>query len=660
MCNHSAMKAFLILLGACLFLYSDANSGWTPEFSMQVRTIGSVVPSPDAKWVAYIETKPVAEGERSEQVSQIFLARADGSRRFQLTRNEKGSSAPAFSPDGRFVYFLSDRTGKSNLYRALIDGGEAEMLTDVKGPFGEFKVAPDGKAVAYTAYEPPADLEKARKEKRDFHVVDSDPESMALYLIPTEASDDGKRDAKKVFEAKYHIANFDWSPDGKSIAFEHWPSPLADDWTKAGIGEADVATGKVTELAKSPAAESAPRYSPDGRYLAFDKTSEPVRWPGDARIALMNRATGELRLLPDTFDARPTVLGWAADSKSLVFLEAKGTRSELSTMPVDGPPRSLYLPDRGVVGNSAQLNTTGTYLGFSYETASKAPEAYLLGVQGGQPVRVSRANDNLAEPALGETKVVRWKSKDGLEVEGLLTLPVGYEAGKRYPLTLNIHGGPAGAFAETFIGRFSIYPIAAFSSRGYAILRPNPRGSGGYGKQFRYANVADWGGKDYDDDMTGVDYLIAQGIADPDHMAVLGWSYGGFMTSWVITHTDRFKAAVVGAGVTNLWSFTGTSDIPGFLPDYFEGEPWNKFNNFAEHSPLTFVKNVKTPTLILHGEADVRVPTSQGYEFYHALKRQGVITKMVVYPRTPHGPREPKFILDIAQRNMDWVEKYAR
>jgi dipeptidyl aminopeptidase/acylaminoacyl peptidase len=172
--------------------------------------------------------------------------------------------------------------------------------------------------------------------------------------------------------------------------------------------------------------------------------------------------------------------------------------------------------------------------------------------------------------------------------------------------------------------------------------------------------VADWGGKDYDDDMTGVDYLIAQGIADPDHMAVLGWSYGGFMTSWVITHTDRFKAAVVGAGVTNLWSFTGTSDIPGFLPDYFEGEPWNKFNNFAEHSPLTFVKNVKTPTLILHGEADVRVPTSQGYEFYHALKRQGVITKMVVYPRTPHGPREPKFILDIAQRNMDWVEKYAR
>jgi dipeptidyl aminopeptidase/acylaminoacyl peptidase len=660
MCKHSQMKAFALLVSCCFLLASEANNSWTPEFSLQVRTIGSVVPSPDAQWIAYTEVKAVAEGERSEQVTQIFLARADGSRRFQLTRAEKSSSAPTFSPDGRYVYFLSDRSGKSNLYRALVDGGEAEMLTDVKGSIGEYKVSPDGKSVAYTGYEPPADLEKARKEKRDFRVVDADPENMALYVIPAEANDDGAREAKKVFEAKYHVASFDWAPDGKSIAFEHWPSPLADNWTKADIAEVEVATGKLTELAKTPAAESAPHYSPDGRYLAFNKTSEPVRWPGDSRIALLNRATGEVRLLPDTFDARPAVLGWAADSKSLVFLEAKGTRSDLYTLPIDGPPRSLYLPEKGVVGNSAALNVSGTHLGFSRESASEAPEAYFLALSGGQPVRVSRTNDDLAEPPLGETKVIRWKSKDGLEVEGLLTLPVGYEPGKKYPLILNIHGGPAGGFAETFIGRFGVYPIATFASRGYAVLRPNPRGSGGYGKQFRYANVADWGGKDYEDDMAGVDQVISMGIADTDHLAVMGWSYGGFMTSWVVTHTNRFKAAVVGAGVTNLWSFTGTSDIPGFLPDYFDGEPWDQFKSFTDHSPITFVKNVKTPTLILHGEADIRVPTSQGYEFYHALKELGVTTKMVVYPRTPHGPREPKFILDIAQRNMDWVDKYAR
>ena len=627
---------------------------------MQVRTIGSVVPSPDARWVAYTEVTPVVEGERSEQVTQIFLARADGSRRFQLTRAEKSSSAPTFSSDGRYVYFLSDRSGKTNLYRVLVEGGEAEMLTDVKGSVSEYKVSPDGKSVAYAGYEPPADLEKARKEKRDFRVVDADPENHSLYVIPAEANDEGKRDAKKIFEAEYHVASFDWAPDGKSIAFEHWPAPLADNWTKADIAEVEVATGKVTERAKTPAAESAPHYSPDGRYLEFRKTSEPVHWAGDSHIALLNRATGEVRLLPDTSDLQPAVLGWAADSKSLIFLEAKGTRSELFTMPIDGPPRTLYFPARGVVGASAALNVSGTHVGLSHETTTEAPEAYLLALAGGRPVRVSRANDDLAKPTLGETKVIRWKSKDGLEVEGLLTLPVGYEPGKKYPLILNIHGGPTGVFAETFIGRFSIYPIAAFASRGYAVLRPNPRGSGGYGKVFRYADVADWGGKDFEDEMTGVDQVISMGIADPDHLAVMGWSYGGFMTSWVVTHTDRFKAAVVGAGVTNLWSFTGTSDIPGFLPDYFEGEPWDQFNNFTAHSPITFVKNVKTPTLILHGEADIRVPTSQGYEFYHALKNLGVTTKMVVYPRTPHGPREPKFILDIAQRNMDWVEKYAR
>ncbi len=627
---------------------------------MQIRNIGSVVPSPDAQWIAYTQIKAVADGEHSEQVSQIYLARADGSRRFQLTRGDKSSSAPAFSPDGRYLYFVSDRSGKSNVYRVLIEGGEAEILTDTKGSLGDFKLSPDGKSIAYAAYEPPADVEKAKKEKRDFHIVDADPENFALYIIPAEANADAKREPKKVFDAKYHVATFDWSPDSKSIAFEHWPTPLADDWTKADIAEVDIATGKVVELARTPAAEATPHYSPDGRYLAFTKSAEPVRWPGEARVALLSRSTGEVRLLPTTFDLKPAIVGWAADSKSLILFEPKGTRTALYTMPIDGPPQTFYLPDKGVVGGGAQLNLNHTHLGFSRESTSDAPEAYFMALQGGQPVQVSRANVDLPKPALGETRVIRWKSKDGLEIEGLLTLPVTHDPGKKVPLILNIQGGPTGIFAETFIGRFSIYPIASFASHGYAVLRPNPRGSGGYGKEFRFADVADWGGKDYDDEMAGVDQVIAMGIADPDHLAVMGWSYGGFMTSWIVTHTNRFKAAVVGAGVTNLWSFTGTSDIPGFLPDYFGGEPWDQFQNFTEHSPITFVKNVKTPTLILHGEADIRVPTSQGYEFYHALKNLGVPTKMVVYPRTPHGPREPKFILDIAQRNMDWVDKYAR
>ena len=202
--------------------------------------------------------------------------------------------------------------------------------------------------------------------------------------------------------------------------------------------------------------------------------------------------------------------------------------------------------------------------------------------------------------------------------------------------------------------------MATFAARGYAVLRPNPRGSGGYGLKFRRANLNDWGGKDYEDLMAGVDHVISMGVADPERLAVMGWSYGGFMTSWVITHTPRFKAAAVGAGVTNLWSFTGTSDISSFLPYYFSGNPWENFENYRTHSPMAFVKGVTTPTLILHGEADVRVPISQGYELYNALKQQGVTVKMVVYPRTPHGPSEPKFVLDIMERHLEWVEKYVR
>jgi dipeptidyl aminopeptidase/acylaminoacyl peptidase len=655
------MKAVSLFLFFCLTAaVAQPPTAWTPEYSLQVQNVSAVVPSPDGQVVAWVQSKPRVDGEHSEQISQIFIARADGSHRFQLTRGEKGASSPAFAPDGRYVYFTSDRSGKMNVFRILIEGGEAEMVTEFKGSVSAFKVSPDGKWVAFAGYEPPPDLENAKKEKRDFRTIDADPESHALYIVPAEMDLNGKRAQKKVFEANYHVANFNWSPDSRYIAFEHWPGPLADNWTKADISEVEVETGKVKTLAATGASETSPHYSPDGRYLAFNRSSDPPRWAGDERIMLLSRSDGTSRSLPPTFDETPTLIGWSGDSTRIIFSETHRARAALFAIPVDGPPKTLYEPDHGTVSSGA-LNGTGTHVGFSLESPQEAPEAFLMKSNGrAKPVRVSRANLDLPKLPLGETKVMSWKSKDGAEIEGLLTLPVGYEQGKRYPLILNIHGGPAGVFTENFIGRLAIYPIATFSARGYAVLRPNPRGSSGYGKQFRFANVGDWGGKDYEDDMAGVDRMIAMGIADADRTAVMGWSYGGFMTSWIITHTNRFKAAAVGAGVTNLWSFTGTADIPGFLPDYFGGEAWDAFEAFQKHSPMSFVKNVQTPTLILHGEADVRVPTSQGYELYNALKRQGVTTKMVVYPRTPHGPREPKFVLDIAQRHLDWVDKYVR
>jgi dipeptidyl aminopeptidase/acylaminoacyl peptidase len=261
---------------------------------------------------------------------------------------------------------------------------------------------------------------------------------------------------------------------------------------------------------------------------------------------------------------------------------------------------------------------------------------------------------------LGRTEVIRWKSADGLEIEGLLTYPVGYAKGKRAPLLLVIHGGPMGVFTQSFAGTAGPYPVAAFAAKGYAVLRANVRGSSGYGKKFRYANYGDWGGGDFQDLMTGVDHVIGLGVADPERLGVMGWSYGGYMTAWTITQTKRFRAASVGAGVTNLMSFTGTADIPSFLPDYFAGEFWDRLDAYRAHSAMFHVKGVSTPTLIQHGERDARVPLTQGKELYNALKRQGCATQMVIYPRTPHGIEEPRLLLDCMKRNLEWFDRYLQ
>jgi dipeptidyl aminopeptidase/acylaminoacyl peptidase len=309
-------------------------------------------------------------------------------------------------------------------------------------------------------------------------------------------------------------------------------------------------------------------------------------------------------------------------------------------------------------------------VGFGYQTADRPAEAFLVRFDHSGPIQVSHVHKDSPERPLGRTEVVRWRSADGREIEGLLTYPVGFEKGKRCPLLLVIHGGPAGVFTRTFIaspavatssGRnsYSTYPLAALAAQGYAILRCNVRGSSGYGKTFRHANLGDWGGGDFQDLMTGVDHIIDQGIADPDRLGVMGWSYGGFMTAWVIGHTKRFKAASVGAGVTDLVSFSGTADIASFLPSYFGGEPWDRPDAYREHSPIAHVQGIRTPTLILHGADDERVPISQGYELYNALKRQDCPVKMVVYPRAHHAIQEPKLLLDAMRRNLEWFEKYV-
>jgi dipeptidyl aminopeptidase/acylaminoacyl peptidase len=371
----------------------------------------------------------------------------------------------------------------------------------------------------------------------------------------------------------------------------------------------------------------------------------------------MPAAGGEAKPLAGTFDRRPSLVGWTADGKRVLYQETRGTIGRLSALPADGgAPVDLDAGDRHAA--YTRLNAGRTVVGIVAQSSETAPEGYVAALDAFSPVQVTRANADLPKAPLGRTELIRWKSSDGLEIEGLLTYPVGYEKGRRCPLILNIHGGPAGVFTQTFSAARSVYPLASFAARGYAVLRPNPRGSSGYGKAFRHANRKDWGGGDFRDLMAGVDHAIALGIADAERLGVMGWSYGGFMTSWTITQTRRFKAACVGAAVTNLMSFNGTADIPSFVPNYFGAEFWDNLDLYKNHCAMFQVKGVTTPTLILHGENDVRVPVSQGYEFYNALKRQNVTVRMVTYPRQGHGITEPKFILDCARRQIEWFDRH--
>ncbi len=641
---------------ALLLCSSPLLAQWTPELSMKVKTVSAPVPSPDGRLAVWTQTQAVMDGDKSEMLTHIFLAHVDGTGRLQLTQGEKSTSAPTFSPDSRWVVFASDRSGKRNLYRIPVDGGEAETLTEWTGTLGAYGISPDGKWIAFAGREADAADELARKQKLDFRVVDENPRNQALWLVPVEADLHNKRPVKKAASGPWNVGAFDWSPDSRRIAYETRPTPDADDGRKSDILEVEIESGAIRPIAATAATESQPHYSPDGRMLAYVRSLQTARRIDGNRIALVNLADLKSRDLPATPDEGPSLSGWVKDR--LFFIEPHGTRSVLYAMPVDGPPVAVFSPARGTFGSALTLNRTGTFAGLGLQTPDEPVEAYVTETGSFKPVRVSAANTNLPKQPIGETRVIKWKSKDGGDVEGLLTLPVSYDRSKKYPLILNIHGGPSGDFGETFIGGGSPYPIAAFAARGWAVLRANPRGSTNYGLPFRAANVNDWGGGDYQDLMSGVDAVIKMGVADPDKLAVMGWSYGGYMTNWVITQTTRFKAAATGAGLSDLISMWGTNDIPSTLDDYFEGAWFDQPERYIRMSPLAHVDKVTTPTLILHGGSDVRVPTTQGYEMYSAIKRKGVPAEMVVYPRQPHGPQEPKFLLDLMRRHIDWVAKY--
>jgi len=638
---------------------TNSPAAWTPELQIKTRTVGSARVSPDGKRIVYTVVDVAMAPDKSEFVTQIWLATTDGKENSQITFNEKSSTNPKWSPDGSAIAFTSNRKdNKNNLYLLRLTGGEAEPLTDVKSAVSNFEWSPDGRWIAFTMADPKAEEEeKNDKAKNDFRWVDENVKMSRLYVIPIQKDANGKREPRKLTTENYNVGGFDWAPDGTRIVFSHTRTPVANDWTTSDVSIVEVASGKATVFANTPAAEDSAQFSPDGKWIVMTVSDNPPRWAQSGLIQIYSVAGGQPKPLSASYDGQPNFAGWSADGKRVYFSEAKGTGTQIYMIDLAANKIEEIKTTPAVYG-AINLNRSGTMFGFVRQTSDTPPEVFVASVSNFSPVQISHANADVKLPPLGKTEVIRWKSADGKDIEGLLTYPVGYQTGQKVPLILNIHGGPAGVFQQTFLGGRGVYPLATFASKGYAILRPNPRGSSGYGMEFRRANIKDWGGADYQDLMTGVDKVIAMGVADPERLGVMGWSYGGFMTSWIVTQTQRFKAASAGAPVTNLMSFTGTADIPAFVPDYFGGQFWEVMDAYQKHSAMFNVKGVKTPTMIQHGEADIRVPISQGYEFYNALKAQGVPTRMLVLPRQPHGPNEPKMQLSAMQANLEWFEKY--
>jgi dipeptidyl aminopeptidase/acylaminoacyl peptidase len=652
-----ALTTTSILLVLCVSTVSAQV--WEPEMQIQLKAVGAPRVSPDGSRVVYTVNEAVTTADKSEFVTQIWMANLATRQNTQLTFGEKSSTNPKWSPDGRWIAFLSNRKdNRNNLFRLSIEGGEAEPLTELKSGVANFEWSPDGRSIAYTMTDPKTeDEEKNDKGRNDFRWVDENLKMSRLYVIPLEKDANGKREPRKLTTANYNVGAFDWSGDSSRIAFSHSKTSVANDWTTADVSIVEVANTNVKVLANTPAAEDSPLYSPDGKSIALIVNDNPSRWAQTATIQIFPASGGQPKSLMASYDGQPGIAGWSADSKRIYFSETKGTGTQVYVVDVAANRIDEIKTTPAVLGGIS-LNRSGKMFGFTRQTADTPPDAFVASVESFTPVQITTVNADFKMPALGKTEVIRWKSKDGKEIEGLLTYPVNYQAGQRVPLLLNVHGGPAGVFVQSFIGGRGVYPLAAFASRGYAILRPNPRGSSGYGTEFRRANTRDWGFGDYQDLMTGVDKVIGMGVADPERLGVMGWSYGGFMTSWIVTQTKRFKAASAGAPVTNLMSFNGTADIPAFVPDYFGGQSWEVLDLYQKHSPMFNVKGVTTPTMIQHGEADVRVPISQGYEFYNALKAQGVETRMLVLPRQPHGPNEPKMQLAAMKANLEWFEKY--
>lgn len=658
-------------------------SGWAqekravkPEDLVDIRGLSDIQISPDGKRVAFVVTEP-AEPEKPERPrdTNIWVAPADGSEPARpFAASPKSETHPRWSPDGRYLAFLSDRgepageekEAKNQVYLMRTDGGEAEQLTSFKGGVEDLRWSPDGRMIAFTVRDPlTEDDEKKQKKRDDAIYVDHENKYARLWALTVS-----ERKPVQVTKQDLNVSDFAWSPDGRELAIAVSSTPSNDDiyWHSKLVVVRRLDGEIVRTLSENLSARAGGiQWSPDGGTIAFAEytPAKMADW-----LAVASAGGGPARYLLKDYRGTVREAKWEQDSRHLVAEVNEHTEDRFVRIEVVSGEFTRLLPATNLPAPDFDLSADGRTLAFARGSGDSPPEVFAWvqdnntsGTQAGPrlPARLTHLNPQVAAWRLGEVKEISWRNKkDQQRLYGVLVTPPDFKEGQAYPTIVEVHGGPAWAWWSGWLGSWHEW-AQLLASHGYVVFLPNPRGSTDQGWQFAEANRDDWGGGDFQDVMDGVDYLVEQKIADPNRLGIGGWSYGGFMTSWAVTQTNRFRAAVVGAAVTDLFSFDGTTDItPSFLRQYFFDFPFKRRADYDRHSAMSFLQNCRTPSLILHGQADERVPTSQGWEFYNGLKMLGVPAEMVVYPREHHGFRERAHQIDLLTRVLAWYDKYLK
>ncbi len=641
----------------------------------QIREVSQPELSPDGQWVAYAVRTRMLKEDKNEQ--RLWMISNHGGDPISLTAEGVSSSHPRWSPDGKYIAFLSARNnGKAQVLLLNRLGGEAAHLTDSPQGVDDFEWSPDSTRLVLILRDPkPEDLEAAKEKDKDKPAAAAKPKTPPPFVIDrlqfkrdTVGYLDRRRTHLYIFDVaskkttQITSGDFDdaepaWSPDGKSLAFtsnRSTPDPDAtynsDIWVIAS--DTSDKGAHLTQITTNPGPDRSPAWSPDGKWIAFiSQTDVKAMIYATHHLAVAPSSGGETKVLTLAFDRSVRRPRFSADSRSIYFIADDDGTESLCRIFVAGGEVTRPIGGRLTVA-SYSLGKDGA-IAAQIGMLDRPDEIYLSNEK--DLTRLTKTNDALfAQLHLAQADYVHFKSKDGTSIAGYLYKPVDYTPGKKVPTLLNPHGGPVGQYSASFYHLAQLY-----AANGYAVLLPNPRGSSGYGQKFCEAIFADWGNKDYQDDMAMVDYAVAQGIADPDKLGVGGWSYGGMSTDFIIAQTTRFKAAVSGASIALMTSGYGHDQ---YLKDYdFElGSPWENKAAWEKISPFYRVKNITTPTLFMGGDVDWNVPIIGSEQMYQALKSLGRTTELVVYPGEFHGFTTPSHIKDRLERYLAWYAHYVK